>query len=136
MLSFMRMPYGGRPAVCGGWACLACWGPGEIGSGARQDREQVMHPVGGLGLAQPEWQAVHRLQRIRLRRDKKKEQLVCQLRQDASGAATDLPWAYLPVPGLVRWLKRCIGRSTRREQTHKLCMRQSGRGQKLSRSVL
>jgi hypothetical protein len=79
---------------------------------------------------------VHRVQGIRLLIDQNKEQLVCHLRQDAFGAATDLPLAHLPLPGLVRWIKRCIGRSKRREQTHKLCMRQSGRGQKLSRSIL
>src|SRR5712664_3207583 len=73
-----------------------------------------MNPVVGLGLAQPELQAVHRLQRIRLLIDKKKEQLVCHLRQDAFGAATDLPLAYLPLPGLGRWIQRCIGRSKRR----------------------
>jgi len=95
-----------------------------------------MNPVVGLGLAQPELQAVHRLQRIRLLIDKKKEQLVFHLRQDAFGAATDLPLAYLPLPGLGRWIQRCIGRSKRREHTRELCMRQSGRGQKLSRSVL
>ena len=95
-----------------------------------------MHPVGGLGLAQPAWQAVHRLERIRLLVDKEEEQRVCHLRQEAVGAATDLPLAFLPLPRLVRWLQRCIGRRKRREQTHKLCMRQAGRGQKLSRSVL
>jgi len=52
------------------------------------------------GLAQPELQAVHRLQWIRLLIDKKKEQLVCHLRQDAFGAATDLTLAYLPLPVL------------------------------------
>src|SRR6266478_6075663 len=60
-----------------------------------------MNPVVGLGLAQPELQAVHRLQRIRLLIDQNKEQLVCHLRQDAVGAATDLPLAPLPLPGLV-----------------------------------
>ena len=95
-----------------------------------------MNPVVGLGLAQPELQAGHRLERIRLLVDKEEEQLVCHLRQDAFGAATDLPLAFLPLPRLVRWIQRCIGRSKRREPTHKLCMRQAGRGQKLSRSVL
>ena len=95
-----------------------------------------MHPVVGRGLAQPELPAVHRLPRARLLIDKNKEQLVCHLRQDAVGAATDLPLAHLPLPGLVRWIQRCLGRSKRREQTHELCMRQAGRGQKLSRSVL
>ena len=95
-----------------------------------------MHPVVGLGLAQLEVQAVHGLERMRLLIDKNKEPLVFPRRQDAFGAATDLPLAFLPLPRLVRWIQRCIGRSKRREPTHKLCMRQAGRGQKLSRSVL
>lgn len=117
-------------------AGIACWGQGAIGAGALPDREPGMHPVVGLGWAQPAWPAGPRLPRMRLLRDPKKEPLVCPLRQDAVGAAPALPLAHLPVPGLVRWIQRCLGRGKRREPTHTLCMRPSGRGQKLSRSVL
>ena len=60
-------------------------------------------------MAQLEVQAVHGLEWIRLLIDKNKEQLVFHLRQDAFGAATDLPLAYLACDGLVRGIEGRIG---------------------------
>ena len=95
-----------------------------------------MNPVVGLGLAQPELYAVHRLQRIRLLLDQNKEQLVCHLRQDTFGAAAALALARLAFPGLVWRIEYGIGRSESRQHTRKLVVRQAGRSQELSRSVL
>ena len=130
----MRMPLqregtGGDPAR----VAFRCHVKG--GSGTLQAREQAMNPGVGLWLAQPELQAVHRLQRIRLLIGTDEKQLVFPLCHAAFGTPAGLPLASLALPGLVRWIKRCIGRSKRREQPRKLCVRQSGRGQKLSRSI-
>ena len=95
-----------------------------------------MHLVGGLGLAQLEVQAVHGLERIRLLIDKHKEPLVFPRRQDAFGAATDLPLAYLACDGLIRGIEGRIGSEKRWQQPHKLFVCQSGCSEKLSRSGL
>ena len=95
-----------------------------------------MNPVVGLGLAQLELQAVHGLQRIGLLVDKDKEQLVFHLRQAAFGAAAALALAHLAFPSLLWRIENSIGRSKGREQTRKLVVCQSGRGEELSRSVL
>ena len=101
-----------------------------------QDGQQVMNPVVGLRLAQIEVQAMHSLQRIGLLKDEYEQQFVFHLWQGASGPATDSTLARLALQGLVRRIQRGIGSSKRWEQTRKLCMRQAGRGKKLSRSVL
>ena len=95
-----------------------------------------MNPIVGLWLAQIELQAVHGLQRIGLLVDEEKEPLVCHLWQDAFGAATALALAHLAFPGLVWRIEYSIRRSKGRQHMRKLVVRQSGRGQELSRSVL
>ena len=95
-----------------------------------------MNPIVALWLAQIELQAVHGLQRMSLLVDEEEEQLVFPLRQDAFGAAAALALASLAFPGLVWRREDGIGRHKGRQHTRKLCVRQSGRGQELSRSVL
>src|SRR6516162_2887352 len=95
-----------------------------------------MNPVVGLRLAQIKWQAMHGLQRIGLLIDKDEEQFVFQLGEDAFGAAAALALARLTFPGLVWRIADGISRSKGWQHTRKLAVRQSGRGQKLSRSVL
>ena len=95
-----------------------------------------MNPIVGLWLVQSELQAVHGLQRIGLLVDEDEEQLVFHQRQDAFGAAAALALARLAFPGLVWRIEYDIGRSKGRQHTRKLFVRQSGRGQELSRSVL
>src|SRR5262245_49642775 len=95
-----------------------------------------MNPVVGLGLAQIELQAMHSLQRIGLLKNEQEQQFVCHLWQGASGPAPDSTLARLALQGLVRRIQRHIGSSKYWQQTRKLCMRQSGRGKKLSRSIL
>ena len=95
-----------------------------------------MNPIVGLWLAQIKLQAVHGLQRIGLLVDEDEEQLVFHLWQDALGAAAALALAHLAFPGLVWWIEYGLGRGIGRQHTHKLFVRQSGRGQELSRSVL
>jgi hypothetical protein len=56
--------------------------------------------------------------------------------QAAFGAATALTLAALALPGLVWRRAYGIGRSKRRQETRKLVVRQAGRGQEFSRSVL
>jgi hypothetical protein len=109
---------------------------GKSSEGALQDGEQAMQPGVGLGVAEAKVQAVQRWQRMRLLIDQAEEPLVFPLGQAACGPPADLPLASLALPGLVRGIQRGIGRSTRREHTGTLCVRQSGRGQKLSRLVL
>jgi hypothetical protein len=87
-------------------------------------------------LVQSEWQAMQSLQRIGLLKDKYEQQFVFHLWQGASGPASDSTLARLARQGLVRRIQRRIGSSKRWEQTRKFCMRQAGRGKKLSRSVL
>ena len=108
----------------------------ESGEGPWQDGEHVMHPRVGLGLAQSAWQAVHGVQWIGLLVDEDEEQLVFHLRQDAFGAAAALALAHLAFPGLVWRREYGRGRSKGRQHTRTLVVRQSGRGQDLSRSVL
>jgi hypothetical protein len=67
--------------------------------------------------------------------DEDEEPRVCHLRQDAFGAA-DLPLARLTVAGLVGRLECGIGHGKRRQQPRTFFVRQSGRSQKLLRSVL
>jgi hypothetical protein len=79
---------------------------------------------------------MHRLSWVSLLKNEKEKQFVFPLWQGACGPATDSTLARLALQGLVRRIQRSIGGRKRREQTRKLCMRQSGRGEKLSRSVL
>ncbi len=115
---------------------VAFWRRVERGSGALQDGQQVMNPVVGLGLAQMELQAMHGLQRVGLLKDENEQQFVCHLWQGTCGPATDSTLAQLALQGLVRRIQRRIGGRKRWEQTRKLCVRQSGRSEELSRSVL
>jgi hypothetical protein len=103
---------------------------------ALQDGQQVMNPVVGLGLAQMEVQAMHGLQRIGLLKDEDEKQFVFHLWQSSCGPTTDATLARLALQGLVRRIQRRIGGRKRREQTRKLCVRQSSRSEELSRSVL
>jgi len=121
---------GGDPAG------IAFWCHVERGSGALQDGQQVMNPVVGLGLAQIEWQAVHGLQRMGLLKDENEQPFVFHLWQGPWGPPTDSTLARLALQGLVRRIQRRIGGRKRWEQTRKLCVRQSGRSEELSRSVL
>ena len=95
-----------------------------------------MYSIVGLWLAQSELQAVHGLQRIGFLVDEDKEQFLCHLRQAAFGATAALAVAHLAFPGLVWRIEDSIGRSKGWQHPCKLVVRQSGRGQKLSRSVL
>ena len=81
-------------------------------------------------------EAVHGVQWIGLLVDEDEEQLVFHLRQEAFGAAAALALAHLAFPGLVWRIEEGRGRSKGRQHTRKLVVRQSGRSQKLSRSVL
>ena len=57
-----------------------------------------MHPIGGLGLAQSAWQAVHGVQRMGLLGDEDEEQLVGHLCQNALA----LPlWRWRTLPSQV-----------------------------------
>jgi hypothetical protein len=100
-----------------------------------QNGQHVMNPVVGLGLAQTELQAVHRLQRVGLLIDQDEQQLIGYLRQDAFGSATDLALAHVAFQGLVRRIQCPIGGGKRRQQTGKFFVRQSGCSQKISGSV-
>ena len=94
-----------------------------------------MNPVVRLGLAQPKVQAVHGLQGGGLLIDEDKKPCVFHLGQAAFGAAAQLPLAYLAVPGFVQRLTSGISRDKRRQHTQKLVVCQSGRSEKLARSV-
>ncbi len=117
-------------------AGVACWRHVERGSGALQDGQQVMNPGVGLGLAQLELQAMHGLQRMSLLKDENEKQFVFHLWQGPCGSTTDPTLARLARQGLVRRIQCGIGGRKRWEQTRKLCVRQSGRSEELSRSVL
>ena len=108
----------------------------ERNEGALQDGQQVMNPVIGLWLAQLELSAMHGLQRIGLLKDEDEQQFVFHLWQGACGPATDSTLTSFAFQGLVRRIERRIGGRKRREQMYKLCVCQSGRGEKLSRFVL
>ena len=95
-----------------------------------------MNPVGGLGLAQMELQAMHSLQRIGLLKNEDEKQFVFHLWQGSCRPTTDSTLARLALQGLARRIQRRIGGRKCREQTRKLCVRQSGRSEELSRSVL
>jgi len=135
----IKRPIGGalqRQETGSAPARVAVWRHVECHEGARQDGQHVMHPVGGLGLAQIAWAAMHGLQRLGLLRDEDEQPFVFPRWQGAWGPATDSTLAPFAFQGLVRRIQRRIGGRKRREQTRKLCMRQSRRGEKLSRSVL
>ena len=63
-------------------------------------------------------------------------QFVFPLWQGACGPTTDPTLTSFAFQRLVRRIERRIGGRKRREQMYKLCVCQSGRGEKLSRSVL
>jgi hypothetical protein len=79
---------------------------------------------------------MHGLQRIGLLKDEDEKQFVCHLWQGSCGAPTDLTLARLALQGLVRRIQRRIGGRKRRKQMRKFCVRQAGRSEELSRSVL
>jgi hypothetical protein len=95
-----------------------------------------MNPVVGLGLADLKLQTMHGLQGIGFLVDEDKEQVVCHLRQAAFGATAALAVAHLAFPGLVWRREDSIGRRKGWQHTGELVVRQAGRGQELSRSVL
>src|SRR5712691_5020897 len=95
-----------------------------------------MNPVVGLGLAQMKLQAMHGLQRMSLLKDENEQQFVFHLWQGPWGFTTDSTLARLALQGLVRRIERRIGRRKRWKQMCKLCVRQAGRSEELSRSVL
>ena len=121
---------GGNPAR------IALWRHAESGEGTLEDREQAMHPGVGLGWAERTWQTMHDVQGMGCLVDEDKEQFVCHLRQAAFGATAALALAHLAFPGLVWRIKDSRGRSKGWQHTGELFVRQAGRGQELSRSVL
>ena len=117
-------------------ARVACRRPSQIGSGALQDGPPGMPPRVGLGLAPSAWHAVQGVQRMGLLLDKEEEHRICRLQHDTCGATPDLPLAHGACAGLVRRRAGCRGRSTCRQHTRTCLVRQAGRGEKLSWSVL
>lgn len=128
--ALQRQGTGGNPAG------IALRRHAESGQGTLEDREQAMNPVVGLGLAELNLQPMHGLQGIGFLVDEDKEQFVCHLRQAAFGATAALAVAYLAFPGLVWRREGSIGRSKGWQHTGELFVRQAGRSQALSRSVL
>ena len=68
--------------------------------------------------------------------DENKKQFVCHLWQGPGGPTTGTTLARLALQRLCWWIQQRIGGGKRREQTRKFCVRQSGRREKLSWSVL
>jgi hypothetical protein len=132
-------PIGGtrkRQGAGGDPARVALRRHAESGEGPWQDGEHVMHPRVGLWLAQSAWKPCMVCSWIGLLVDEDEEQRVFHLRQEAFGAAAALALAHLAFPGLVWRREYGRGRSKGRQHTRTLVVRQSGRGQDLSRSVL
>ena len=71
-----------------------------------------------------------------LLKDEDEKQFVFHLGQGSCGPTADSTLARLALQGLVRRIQRRLGGRKRWEQTRKLCVRQPGRGEKLSRSAL
>jgi hypothetical protein len=65
-----------------------------------------------------------------------KKQFVFHLWQGPGGPATGTTLARRALQGLLWRIQQSIGGGKRREQTRKFCVRQSGRREKLSWSVL
>ena len=124
-----------RPGAGGDPARVALRRPSERGEGVRQDGQHMMHPGGGLGVAQLQWHAMPRLEGMSLRQDEHEQALVFQRWQGAWGPTTALTVAQRALQGLVRRIQHRLGGRNRREQTCKRCVRPSGRGEQLSRSV-
>ena len=68
--------------------------------------------------------------------DEDKKPFVFHLWQGTGGPTTGTPLARLALQGLFWRIQQRIGGGKRREQTRKFCVRQSGRREKLSWSVL
>jgi hypothetical protein len=68
--------------------------------------------------------------------DEDQKQFGCHLWQGPSGPTTGPPLARLALQGLFWRIQQSIGRRKRREQRRKFCVRQSGRREKRSWSVL
>jgi len=95
-----------------------------------------MHPGVGLGLAQLALSAMHRLARIGFLEDEDKKPFVFHLWQGLGGPPTGTPLAQRALQGLCWRIPQSIGSGKRREQLRTFCVRQSGRCEKLSWSVL
>jgi hypothetical protein len=108
----------------------------QRGEGLCQDREQAMHPIGALRLAQSKLQPVHCLQGVGLLVDQNEESFVFHLREDTFGAAPPLALACLAFPGLLGRITSGIGHSKGREHLGELLVCQARRGQELSWFVL
>jgi len=76
------------------------------------------------------------LSRIGFLEDEDKKQFVFHLGQGAGGPTTGTPLARRALQGLFWRRQQSRGSGKRREQTRKFCVRQSGRREKLSWSVL
>ena len=125
-----RQGAGGHPA------CRTLRRQPESGSGPWQDGPHMMKPGVGLGLAQLEWSAMQSLQRMGCLKDEDQKPCICHLWQGPSGPTTGTPPARRALLGLFWRRPQSIGSGKRREQIRKFCVRQSGRREKLSWSVL
>ena len=111
---------------------IALWGFSQVAPGVWQDREEAMKPEVSLRLTHPEWQAVHRLQRMGLVVDQDEEKFIFNLGQGPFGAAAELP---LTRCAFVRQIRRrlfLVGCSKRGQQLLKLVSFEPGRGQKFA----
>ena len=68
--------------------------------------------------------------------DEDKKQFVFHLWQGTGGPTTGTTLARRALQGLFWRIQQSIGGGKRQEQMHKFCVRQSGRSEKLSWSVL
>ena len=73
---------------------------------------------------------------MRFLEDENTQECIFHVGSAAFGTATALTLASLALPGLVWRIAYGIGRSKRRQETRELVVRQTGRGQEFSRSVL
>ena len=107
----------------------------EGGQRLLQHGQELVNPVMGLRLTEAKLQAVHRLQRVGLLIDEDEQQLVFHLRQGTFDPTADLTLARLAFQGLVQRIDPGMGCGKGWQQARKLFVRQSGRGEQLSRSV-
>jgi len=128
--ALQRQGAGGNPAR------VALRRQTESGEGPLQDGQHVMHPVVGLGLAQLAWSAMHGLSRIGVLEDEETQPFVFHRWQGPGGPTTGTTLARRALQGLVWRIPQRIGGGKRRKQMRKCCVRQSGRSEKLSWSVL
>ena len=79
---------------------------------------------------------MHGVQRMRCLEDENTPQLLFHLWQGAGGATTAATLARRALRGLLWRIQQRLGGGKRREEAHKFCVRQSGRSEQLSWSVL